>query len=126
MNAWTNKRSISAIAGFFAPVASIVAVVVQGVMQPNYSHVRLPISALAAWPCGWIQSLNFFVFGGLMIVFVTGLDRSMHRGHGGIVGPALLVVSGIGLLLAGIFPWRLADGEFFVPPGHLLGAAFAF
>ena len=42
-------------------------VVVQGVLLPDYSHVRMSISALAAWPTGWIQTLNFYVSGALQL-----------------------------------------------------------
>ena len=45
-----------AIAGMVAPVWFITLVIVQGLLQPDYSHVTMPISALAAWPAGWIQN----------------------------------------------------------------------
>ena len=47
------------MAGLIGPVLFSTAIVVQGAMLPEYSHVRLPISALAAWPTGWIQNINF-------------------------------------------------------------------
>jgi uncharacterized protein DUF998 len=48
-----------ALAGIIGPVVFATLMVVQGFLLPDYSHVRLPISALAAWPTGWIQVLNF-------------------------------------------------------------------
>ena len=65
-----------ALAGIIGPLLFITLVVVQGFLQPEYSHVVLPISALAAWPTGWIQNLNFYVAGALMMAFAYGLHRS--------------------------------------------------
>jgi hypothetical membrane protein len=117
---------IPPMAGLIAPVAFTVTVVVQGLLQPDYSHVQLPISALAAWPWGWLQNLNFLVFGLLMIALAVGLHRRMRSNHRGIIGPVLLVLSGFGVLLAGAFPWQRAGEEFIVPAGHLAGAALTF
>jgi len=88
--------------------------------------VQLPISALSAWPWGWLQNLNFFVFGLLMIAFAVDLHRGMRSYRRGIIGPVLLVLSGIGVLIAGAFPWQRVGGEFIVPAGHLAGAALTF
>jgi len=124
-----NRRPLIAIlaaAGVAGPFLFTVLVVVQSVLNPDYSQVALPISALAAWPSGWIQSLNFYVFGLLMIAFAIGLHLGVGRAPGGLIGPALLVMSGLGLLVAGSFPWSRAGGAFVVPPGHLGGAFLAF
>ncbi|MGH2556251.1 MAG: DUF998 domain-containing protein, partial [Actinomycetota bacterium] len=92
-----------------------------------YSHVAEPVSALAAGPNGWIQNANFLVFGALMIAFAIGLHRGIRPTRRGVVGPAFLVVSGVGLILAGVFPWtRDAGGDYIVPPGHMVGAFTAF
>ena len=62
MSAWIMATRFAirqlAIAGIVAPVWFITLVIVQGVLQPDYNHISLPISALAAWPAGWIQNLN--------------------------------------------------------------------
>ena len=63
----------ASFAGFVAPIVFTAAVVVQGVRQPDYSHIALPISALAAWPLGWVQVANFCVTGVLCIVFAVAL-----------------------------------------------------
>jgi hypothetical protein len=48
-----------ALAGVAGPLLFTVFVILQGLLIPAYSHVRLPISALEAWPTGWrIQRLN--------------------------------------------------------------------
>lgn len=67
-----------ALAGIIGPVWFTTLVIVQGFLLPEYSHVRMPISALAAWPTGWIQTLNFYVFGALTMALAIGLDQGVH------------------------------------------------
>ena len=46
------RASALAVAGIIGPVFFTALVVLQGFLVPEYSHVRMPISALAAWPTG--------------------------------------------------------------------------
>jgi len=116
----------AAVAGIAGPIIFTALVVVQALLNPEYNHLALPISALAAWPSGWIQNINFFVLGVLMVAYAIGLNLGMRQGKGGLIGPALLVVSGLGLLVAGSFPMSRAGTAFVVPPGHLVGAVLSF
>ena len=115
-----------ALAGITGPLWFTVLVIVQSLLQPDYDHLSLPISALAAWPYGWLQNLNFFVFGSLMIAYAIGLHRGVQSGRTGWIGFAFLLVSGVGLLVAGFFPWRRTEGDFIVPAGHVVGAMMSF
>jgi hypothetical membrane protein len=115
-----------ALAGIVAPVLFTILIIVQGILQPDYSHVRLPISALAAWPTGWIQALNFYVAGLLIMAFGISLHRAVQPTARGRMGFALLVMGGIGMVLAGVFPWRMVDGVPTEPPAHLVGAVTTF
>jgi hypothetical membrane protein len=115
-----------AFAGIAGPIVFVVVVIVQSLLHPDYSQVRLPISALAAWPGGWVQDVNFVLFGLLTISFAIGLHLGVRRNRAAASGPALLVLSGVGLMIAGFFPWRSVDGDFIVPAGHLLGALLSF
>lgn len=111
-------------AGVAGPIIFTALFILQGVLQPDYSHVALPISALAAFPFGWIQNANFVVFGVLMAAYAVGLHLGVRRTRAGLIGPALLVLSGVGLVVAGSFPWSAADGDFSVPAVHMVGGAF--
>jgi Protein of unknown function (DUF998) len=66
-NRWDNR-----------PISFITLVIVQGILQPDYSHIAMPISALAAWPAGWMQNLNFFVSATLTAAFTIGLHNGMR------------------------------------------------
>ena len=115
-----------AFAGFVGPVWFTALVVVQGLMLPDYSHVRSPISALGAGPTGWIQNLNFYVAGALLIAFAVALQRAVQPTRRGVVGIALLMMSGIGVALDGVFPWVMIDGIPTETPPHVVGATITF
>jgi hypothetical membrane protein len=69
-----------------------------------------PISALAAGPSGWVQDVSFLVFGSLMIAYAIGLHLGVRPTRWGVVGLAFLVLSGVGLVWAGLFPATDATG----------------
>jgi hypothetical membrane protein len=115
-----------ALAGILAPIWFTALVVVQSFLQPDYSQVALPVSALAAWPLGRIQILNFIVFAALMLAFAIGLRRGVQSTRTAWIGFAFLVVSAVGLLGAGTFPWQRTGTGFVVPVGHRVAAAMSF
>ena len=115
-----------ALAGVAGPVLFTVLVILQGLLIPAYSHVSLPISALEAWPTGWIQRLNFWLAASLNIAFVYGLHLAVQPARRGATGVPLLVVGGIGLALAGLFPWVMVNGVPTETPLHVVGAITTF
>jgi hypothetical membrane protein len=116
----------SSLAGVVAPLWFSALVVLQGWWNPDYSHVRLPISALAAWPTGWMQNVNFYVTGALVIVAAAGLHAGIRPGPTGAAGPLLLVGGGAGIIIAGIFPWHMVNGVPTETPAHVVGAVMTF
>jgi hypothetical membrane protein len=120
------RASLLALAGIIGPIWFTTLVVVQGFLLPDYSHVRMPISALAAWPTGWIQTANFHVTGILTIVFAAALHRGVEPTQHGAVGAGFLAFGGVGIILAGLFPWRMIDGVPTETPPHVVGAIMTF
>ena len=107
------RRSVIAAlaaAGIAGPVMFAVVALVQSLLRPEHSLVADPISALAAGPSGWVQDVNFFVFGSLMIAYAIGLHFGVRPTRWGVVGLAFLVLSGVGLVWAGLFPATDATG----------------
>ena len=115
-----------AIAGVVAPIWFTALVIAQGLLQPDYSHVAMPISALAAWPAGWMQNLNFFVVAILMAAFTLGLHHAILPTRFGLAGIALLLVSCAGLVVAGLFPWINVNGVPTETKQHVVGAVMVF
>ena len=115
-----------ALAGIVGPIWSATVIALQGALQPEYSHVKMPISALAALPLGWMQNLNFYVTGVLVMLFVIGLHGAVRPGTRGRAGVALLLIGGAALALNGMFPWTMVDGVPTEPPAHAACAITTF
>jgi hypothetical membrane protein len=125
----TSPISRAAWAGIIGPVLFTAAFLAQEVFRRGeYDPLAEPVSAPEAGPNGWIQQVNFVVFGLLTLGFAMGLHRGVRPARAGIAGPALLFASGIGLLLAAAFPLREdAAGVTYDPGGHFLaGVTFFF
>ena len=90
------------------------------------SH-RRDSQRLEAGPGGWIQQLNFVLFGLLTIGFAVGMHVGVRQTSVGILGPALLFMSGVGSLLAAVFPlMENADGVTYDPGGHVVAGIMFF
>lgn len=109
---------------------------VEGATRPGYDPWRQPISALSLGAHGWVQSVNFIVFGLLLGCFAVGLRAALAPGVGSRWAPRLQAVAALGLIIDGVFA---QDPGLGYPPGtptpttptvhgllHLLGATLAF
>jgi len=101
-----------AAAGVAGPIIFAVVALVQSVLRQDHSLVEHPISALAAGTSGWVQNVNFLLFGLLMIAFAVGLHLGVRPSRWGWVGLAFLVLSGMGLMWGGVFPATDSTGAF--------------
>ncbi len=102
--------SVLAEASIFAPIVFTVGFVVQGFLRTDlrsgYNPIAQQISDLTAGPYGWVQQVNFVVFGLLLIAFAVGLHRGVRKAWPWMVGPALVAWNGVELMIAGFFPLR--------------------
>ena len=119
---------VAAWAGIVGPILFTACFLLQEAFrQDEYSPLAEPVSALEAGPNGWIQQLNFVVFGVLTIIFAVGLHHGVRRTRSGHVGPVLLGVSGVGCLLAAALPLREdAAGVTYDPGGHIVAGMVFF
>jgi hypothetical membrane protein len=101
-----------AAAGIAGPIIFAVVALVHSLLRQDHNLVAHPISALAADPSGWVQDVNFLLFGLLMIAYAVGLHLGVRPSRWGVVGFAFLVLSGIGLMWGGVFPATDATGAF--------------
>jgi hypothetical protein len=127
----TRRRSVLralAWAGIVGPVLFTVAFLAQEALRrDDFNPIAEPVSALEAGPSGWVQQVNFLVFGLLTMAHAIGLHRGMGPVRGGWAGPALLFITGIGALVAAAFPWREdAAGITYAPGGLLVGGMIVF
>jgi Protein of unknown function (DUF998) len=85
-----------------------------GATRAGYDPWRQPISALSLGPGGWLQSVNFIVFGVLMGCFALGLRGALAPGTGAKWAPLLQAAVAAGLIIDGIFAQDPGMGY---PPG---------
>jgi hypothetical membrane protein len=93
-------------AGIAGPVLWLAAFVYIGSLRPEYSHYSHYISELAA--CGTstqhpMQVAGFFLPGLMVVAFGLLVGLSAHTKLAG-AGAALLIVSGLARIAAGVFP----------------------
>lgn len=119
---------ILAWAGIAGPILFTVTYMAQEAFRrAEYDPVTEVVSALEAGPGGWIQQVNFVVFGVLTMAFAVGIHLGVRPTRGGILGPCLLFISGIGLLLAAALPLREdAQGLTYDPGGHIIAGLTFF
>jgi DNA-binding CsgD family transcriptional regulator/hypothetical membrane protein len=138
MNSITDSRMVTAarpdltrwaaIAGIAGPVLFTVGFLTQEQLRRGeYDPISQVVSALEAGDNGWIQQVNFLVLGVLTMLFAAGLHRGLARSQAGIVGPAALFVSGVGCVLAALFPLNQdASGQVYDPGGHQVAGTLFF
>jgi len=101
-------------AGVVGPLLFIVVFLIEGFTRPGYSQWRNFVSQLATGPGGWVQVLNFYVCGLLVLAFAFALRWELKGTRGAIGAPVLLGAFALTLLLAGTFSTDPALGY---PPG---------
>jgi hypothetical protein len=105
--------------GIVAGPLFIAASLTQAYTRRGFDLARHPISLLSLGSPGWIQIANFVVCGILYVIGAVGLRTALRSGHGSTWGPLLIGVTGVGLIIAGLFT---ADPGAGFPPGAPIGA----
>lgn len=124
-----NRLLWSARAGIVGPLLFTVGFLAQEFFRRGeYNPISEPVSALEAGPNGWIQQVNFVVFGVFTVLFALGLHRGVRPTRAGVAGPAFLTWSGVGLILAAAFPLRDDPaGNWYDPTGlHVVNGTIFF
>jgi hypothetical protein len=75
----------------------------EGATRAGYRALAQPISALSLGPSGWVQQLNFVVFGVLVCLSAAGWRAALAPGRGALTFPVLRVIAGAGLVMDGLF-----------------------
>lgn len=125
-----NQRWVARLAwaGITGPIFFTLTYMAQEAFRrEEYDPISEVVSALEAGPGGWVQQVNFAIFGVLTMAFAVGLHLGVRPSRRGILGPGLLFVSGIGLLLAAALPLREDDmGVTYDPGGHFVAGMTFF
>lgn len=98
-----DRRALGAWAGMLGPALFVATFTLEGSMRPGYNARAMFVSELALGPRGWIQCVNFVVFGALFLVFARGVAAEFPDGKASCAGPILLMIIGFSLLVSGFF-----------------------
>jgi len=102
-----SMRVASALAGTLGPIVFLSVLTLAGLVRSGYDPVTSYASDLAVGETSWLQTANFIVFGCLVILFAVGLGRGLDGGRALRVSVMLLALTGLGLIIAGVFPTDL-------------------
>ena len=94
--------SILLLCGAVAGPLFILTFLIEGYLRPNYNSWRSPVSVLSQGSRGWVQQLNFFITGALLVAFAWGLHLALAE-HNAFWAPLMMFFYGAGLLGAGLF-----------------------
>ena len=95
-----------------------VTYLIEGFTRPGYDAWLQPISSLSLGPGGWVQQVNFVIFGVLTLLSAVGwyrlLSQLLTPKHYALWFPLLQGISGLCLIGAGVFSLDPLPGY---PPG---------
>jgi len=110
-------------AGVVGPALFVAVFLIDGATRAGYDPSRHQVSLLSLGDRGWVQTLSFLVTGALLILFAIALRAHLAAGPSAMAarsGPVAIGVSGLGFVLAGVFPTQPLFGY---PPGAPAGMA---
>jgi Protein of unknown function (DUF998) len=87
-----------------------VTYLVEGATRASYDPWGQAISALSLGPGGWVQRVNFAVFGVAVIASAAGWRRALRPGRGARAYPLLRGIAGLGLIMDSVFSQDPAPG----------------
>lgn len=96
-----NNRSLTAWAGIFGPALFVGVFLLEGWIRPGYNPLAEFVSALSLGDRGWIQIVNFIIFGLLLFAFSRAVAAEFPTGKASRWGLILLTVIAVGYFVSG-------------------------
>lgn len=91
-----------------------ITYLVEGVTRSGYSAWQQAISALSLGPGGWLQQVNFLVFGACTLCMAFAWRAALKGSVYGIIYPIIRGIEALALIMVGFFSQDPARGY---PPG---------
>lgn len=90
-------------AGVIGSALFVAVFTIEGWLRSGYNAWSMYVSALSLGPRGWIQIVNFVVFGMLLLIFTRGIAIEFPSGKASRGGIILLTIIAFCYLLSGPF-----------------------
>jgi len=98
-----NQRQIPAWAGMIGATLFVLVFTIEGWYRPGYKPLEMFVSELSLGSRGWIQILNFIIFGTLLFVFSWGVAAEFPNGKASRGGPIIFRILAVCYFLSGPF-----------------------
>jgi uncharacterized protein DUF998 len=89
--------------GTVGSVLFLTTYLIEGVTRPGYNAWQQAISALSLGPGGWVQQVNFVVFGVIVVFTAFAWRKFLKGGVGATWYPIVRGLEGLGLIVDGFF-----------------------
>ena len=96
-------RRLASWAGIIAPALFVTVFTIEGWLRPGYDPLKTYVSALSLGPRGWIQMVNFLLFGALLFIFTRAVALEFQIGKASRGGLVLLTIISICYFISGPF-----------------------
>ncbi|MGB8253138.1 MAG: DUF998 domain-containing protein, partial [Anaerolineaceae bacterium] len=83
-----NLLKLSTWAGIIGPTLFVAVFMIEGWLRPGYDPLSTFISTLSLGPRGWIQIINFILFGAFLLLFTRAVAAefpSKKASKGGLI-----------------------------------------
>lgn len=102
-NKLSQYLSLAAWAGVIGPALFVAVFLLEGWLRPGYNPLAEYVSALSLGGRGWVQMVNFLLFGALLFVFSRAVAARFPNGKASRWGLILLTVISICYFFSGPF-----------------------
>jgi hypothetical membrane protein len=97
------QRQLIAWAGIIGPFLFVAVFTLEGWLRPGYNPLSMYVSDLSLGPRGWIQMVNFVVFGVMLAVFTRSVAAEFQSGKASRGGLILLTIIAVSYFASGPF-----------------------
>jgi hypothetical protein len=94
---------LAAWAGVIGPALFVTVFLLEGWLRPGYNFLAEYVSALSLGERGWLQVLNFLLFGALLFGYTWAVAAAFPTGKASRWGRILLTCIAIGYFFSGPF-----------------------
>jgi Protein of unknown function (DUF998) len=118
---------LAAWSGMIGPALFVAVFLLEGWIRPGYNPLAEYVSALSLGGRGWVQIVNFVIFGALLFGFTRVVAAEFPNGKASRWGLILLTIIAIGYFFSGPFVMDptntpLAEATFYGTLHGILGA----